>query len=475
MANTRRSRLVGFGITVVLICLLGQMAGVSPAGAVGPPAAFGKVSPPNGAANQPISLTLLWGAAVGAASYEYCVDASDDDACAGWVDVGAATGAAVSGLSPDTVYFWQVRASNAFGTTYADGGAFWDFATLVPGTLAAWGYDNYGQVSGTPAGTGFVAVAAGRYHSLALRADGSIASWGSNDSGEVSGTPAGTGFVAVAAGANHSLALRAHGSIAAWGRDDYGQVSETPAGTGFVAVAAGFFHSLALRADGSIAAWGDDGFGEVSGTPAGDGFVAVAAGEHHSLALVTLLEATFLSLGGYDGWVLERDEDSGKGGPLDTTATTARIGDNNTDRQYRSILDFDTSGLPDNAVVTGVTVRIKKQALVGTNPFDTHGLLLVDMKTGFYHDIQALEKYDFQAAGSRGNVGRFIKTPSEGWYRAPLRARNYSLINLTGTTQFRLRFEVDDNDNSAANYLSFYTGGAALADRPELIVSYYIP
>ena len=185
---------------------------------------------------------------------------------------------------------------------------------------------------------------------------------------------------------------------------------------------------------------------------------------------------TFRSVGGYDGWVLEQDETSGKGGTFDAAATTARLGDDASDRQYRAILDFDTSLLPDNAVITEVTVRIKKQALVGTNPFDTHGLLLVDMKTGFYHDIPALEKYDFQAAGSRGNVGRFIKTPSSGWYRAPLRARNYSLINLTGTTQFRLRFETDDNDNGIANYLSFFTGNTpTITDRPELVITYYVP
>jgi hypothetical protein len=90
--------------------------------------------------------------------------------------------------------------------------------------------------------------------------------------------------------------------------------------------------------------------------------------------------------------------------------------------------------------------------------------------------LQPLEKYDFQAAGSRGNVGRFIKTPDAGWYRASLRARNYVLVNRTGTTQFRLRFEVDDNDNSTADYLSFFTGNApTVTDRPELIVTYYTP
>jgi len=63
----------------------------------------------------------------------------------------------------------------------------------------------------------------------------------------------------------------------------------------------------------------------------------------------------------------------------------------------------------------------------------------------------------------------------DGWYRAPLRAPSYELINREGATQFRLLFELDDNDNARADYLSFYTGDAAEADRPELIVTYYLP
>ena len=58
---------------------------------------------------------------------------------------------------------------------------------------------------------------------------------------------------------------------------------------------------------------------------------------------------------------------------------------------------------------------------------------------------------------------------------APLRAPSYALINLTGHTQFRLRFNLDDNDDLGADYLSFYSGNAAEADRPELIVTYYVP
>ena len=159
-----------------------------------------------------------------------------------------------------------------------------------PGVIVSWGNDDYGVVSGTPAGTGYTAGAAGSQHSVALRANGSIVSWGINDGssldyGQVSGTPAGAGYTAVAAGYLHSLALTSDGSIVSWGCDNYGQVSQAPAGTGYTAVAAGGYHSLALKADGSIVSWGWNYFGQVSQTPAGTGYTAVAAGPYHSLAL----------------------------------------------------------------------------------------------------------------------------------------------------------------------------------------------
>ena len=40
------------------------------------------------------------------------------------------------------------------------------------------------QVSAAPAGDGFVAIAAGGSHTLALRGDGTIASWGSDGAGK---------------------------------------------------------------------------------------------------------------------------------------------------------------------------------------------------------------------------------------------------------------------------------------------------
>jgi hypothetical protein len=43
-------------------------------------------------------------------------------------------------------------------------------------------------------------------------------------------------------------------------------------------------------------------------------------------------------------------------------------------------------------------------------------------------------------------------------------------------TQLRLGFLVDDNNNSVADYLAFYSGDATnAAYKPVLLVTYYIP
>ena len=74
-----------------------------------------KPSPVDGATNQPTSVTLGWYASSGATSYEYCYDTTDDGGCTNWVDTGTTRSANVSGLSPSTTYYWQVRAINNTG------------------------------------------------------------------------------------------------------------------------------------------------------------------------------------------------------------------------------------------------------------------------------------------------------------------------------------------------------------------------
>jgi alpha-tubulin suppressor-like RCC1 family protein len=109
-----------------------------------------------------------------------------------------------------------------------------------------------------------VAVAAGKYHSVALKADGTVVAWGLNHVGQTN-IPAGLGgVVAIAAGGYHTLALKSDGSVVAWGWNEQGQSTVPATLANVVAVGAGSAHSIALRADGTVVGWGSNAQGELT-------------------------------------------------------------------------------------------------------------------------------------------------------------------------------------------------------------------
>jgi len=102
------------------------------------PGLFSKISPLNGTGRAPVVATLSWGASPGVEQYEYCYDTTNDNACSTWLSAGTDTSVVLLDLLPDTTYYWQVRATNAYGTTYADGSStnFWLFTTYhLPGAF----------------------------------------------------------------------------------------------------------------------------------------------------------------------------------------------------------------------------------------------------------------------------------------------------------------------------------------------------
>ncbi|MBW7920273.1 MAG: DNRLRE domain-containing protein, partial [Anaerolineales bacterium] len=201
------------------------------------------------------------------------------------------------------------------------------------------------------------------------------------------------------------------------------------------------------------------------------------ANNSSKLALPPAKTVIYRSNGAQDGWVLESGENTNKGGTLDAKATTFRLGDDAARKQYRAILSFNTSGLPDNAVITKVTLKVKRQGVTGGgNPVNTFQGFLADVKKGAF-GTSALQITDYQTAANK-TVGPDGPTPISEWYTLDLTgAGNFvnKLASNGGLTQIRLRFNLDDNNNAAANYLSLFSGNAPLASRPQLIVEYYIP
>jgi alpha-tubulin suppressor-like RCC1 family protein len=237
-------------------------------------------------------------------------------------------------------------------------GGFHTLAILNDGTVWAWGNNDHGQLgngtnenSNVPVQvsvdlegthlTNIAAVAAGRYHSLALDNNGYVWAWGDNEFGQ-SGNGAGSSSIAcrvgdytdplnpvylsnvtaISAGGLHSLALRQDGTVWSWGSNWYGQLGHywynpgytaCPTGvtdyfgcnwnypvqvtglSGIRAIAAGEEHSLALKDDGTVWAWGFSRYGRTGNTSSGGpsavkvanlaDITAIAAGGHHSAAL----------------------------------------------------------------------------------------------------------------------------------------------------------------------------------------------
>ena len=165
----------------------------------------------------------------------------------------------VLGLSSGSSAHWPPES----GPTVAAGGAH-SCTIREDATLACWGDDSSGQVSGTPEGE-FLSVSAGGAHNCAIRIDRTLACWGDDSSGQVSETPEGE-FLSVAAGGAHNCAIRLDRTLACWGDDSSGQVSEAPNGQ-FRFVAAGGADSCAVGLYGAVECWGDDSTGLVSETP----------------------------------------------------------------------------------------------------------------------------------------------------------------------------------------------------------------
>lgn len=231
-------------------------------------------------------------------------------------------------------------------------GANHNLALCSDGTLAAWGYNGRGELgdggitnssvpvavvrTGVLSGKTVIAVAAGYRHSVVLCSDGTLATWGYNDYGQLgnnsmsgssvpvavvrNGALSGKTVVSVTAGSSHAIVLCSDGTLAGWGRNDNGQIgggagysSSVPvvvtpsgvlAGKLVISIRTGTSHNLALCSDGTVGLWGYNDLGQIgngsstinsgvyvpttavqTGLLAGKTKIAIAAGDYHSFTL----------------------------------------------------------------------------------------------------------------------------------------------------------------------------------------------
>lgn len=213
----------------------------------------------------------------------------------------------------------------------------------------------------------------------------------------------------------------------------------------------------------------------LGGAGAGNG--SFTTGERYNIdrSSANSISVSFKSAGSYDGWILESGENTSAGNTLDRGSTTLHVGDDQRDRQYKSILSFDTSSLPDRATILSAQLKVKRQSVVGTDPLHTHGALLTEIRSSGFGNSSLLLGTDFSTAASPGSSRDPFAAQTFSWYAAVLSKVNLSFINKAGITQFRLLFSLDDNDDLGGDYLKFFSGNSTDANKPELIISYYVP
>ncbi len=188
-------------------------------------------------------------------------------------------------------------------------------------------------------------------------------------------------------------------------------------------------------------------------------------------------EATFTSVAAEDGWILEGPSETSNVGNTKGTAVL-RTGDAVGDLQYKSIVSFNTAALSSAATVTSATLRLKRQTQVGgsgaNSPFSSLGSCLVDIvgSAGFGGST-VFAKGDFESnTGVTLGVAQMSDPLADNAWSTGSLTSGLGVISTAGTTQLRVRFSIDDNDNNGDNYINWYSGEAATGSKPELVVRY---
>ncbi|MCA1691302.1 MAG: putative Ig domain-containing protein [Actinobacteria bacterium] len=244
--SRRRGRGVAVSAAALMVAALALTVPSSPA------AAFGSSAPPSVPS-------------VSAGGFMTCGVRSDMTAAC-WGD-NASEGP--SATPPAGVTFLEVNAGHNTGCGITTANA-----------VVCWGNNNFGKVTGVPAGT-FSHVAAGLDFVCALTTAGNPVCWGANDAGQVANTPTAETFTQLTVGIRHACGLRSNGTILCWGSNIDGQLN-VPAGT-YTAVNSGNFTVCAIRTDGTVVCWGRNNAGQPT-VPTGT-FTQISTGFGHVCGL----------------------------------------------------------------------------------------------------------------------------------------------------------------------------------------------
>lgn len=180
------------------------------------------------------------------------------------------------------------------------------------------------------------------------------------------------------------------------------------------------------------------------------------------------------SIGLQDGSLVQEGNIGGLAIP---SGPTLQIGDDVENNQtYKAILSFQTSDLPDQAVVQRAQLRLVVNDQRGS-PAQL-GQIHVDIApaSGFNNSL-ALENLDVLSPAVLVNAAVLRRDDNDpDWYVADLPETALTVFNWQGTTQFRIYFTLPNNGDEVSDMLIFASGDASREDqRPQLLITYELP
>ena len=173
------------------------------------------------------------------------------------------------------------------------------------------------------------------------------------------------------------------------------------------------------------------------------------------------IETSFTSVAAEDGFIRESSSGSSIGGIIKSTnagAKSLRIGDDRRNRQFKFIVSFDSSSIPTGATLESVKLILTRGKNSGTAPFTTHGIAVVDIKSGGFGGNASLESDDFQAEADADAIVQFTdQGGNKSTYQVDLLDTAFPYINRSGRTQFRISFELNSDNDGQTDLAGFYS------------------
>lgn len=155
-------------------------------------------------------------------------------------------------------------------------------------------------------------------------------------------------------------------------------------------------------------------------------------------------------------------------------------GDNNLNQSYRGIIDFDTSLLPDNAVIDSASLQLTKASFTGSiqgwGPTEHVNSVTVQIGNPCIGACSTLEASDYTAIlGTVGYACAAQVPPCGNMTTTTDFIGSLTNISLTGHTNIRLRFNTPTDSDGINDYTSWYKNTAGGGTPPILTITYHIP